>query len=70
MRDRPPPDVLAALLRHVRVSAGVFGRVELGAPWGAHLAGRDTVSLHHVLHGELFLDTAGGGASVTWAPGW
>ncbi len=59
MRDRPPPDVLAALLRHVRITAGVFGRVELGAPWGARLPPRDTVSLHHVLEGELWLDTAG-----------
>jgi AraC-like DNA-binding protein len=59
MRERPPPDVLAALLRHVRISAGVFGRVELGAPWGAHLPARDTVSLHHVVEGEVWLDVAG-----------
>jgi AraC-like DNA-binding protein len=58
MRDRPPPDVLAALLGHVRVTAGAFGRVELGAPWGARLPARDSVSLHHVLSGELWLDTA------------
>ncbi|GAB3850431.1 AraC family transcriptional regulator [Dactylosporangium cerinum] len=67
MRDRPAPDVLAALLRHVRISAVVFGRVELGAPWAARLPARDTVSLHHVLEGSLWLPEAG--AQVQVGPG-
>ncbi|MEV8633607.1 AraC family transcriptional regulator [Streptosporangium sp. NPDC051023] len=59
MRDRPVADVLGALLRHVRITTGVFGRIELGAPWGAKLGPRDTVSLHHLLEGEMWLELDG-----------
>jgi AraC-like DNA-binding protein len=52
-------DVLAAVLRHVRIEASLFGRIELGAPWGARIGRRDTVSLHHVLQGELWLELEG-----------
>ncbi|RLK60254.1 AraC-like DNA-binding protein [Actinokineospora cianjurensis] len=55
MRDGPG-DVLAALLRRVRIGVARFGRVELGAPWGVRLAERDTVSLHLVLDGDLWVD--------------
>ncbi|GLW92168.1 AraC family transcriptional regulator [Actinokineospora globicatena] len=55
MRDGPG-DVLAALLRQVRIGVARFGRVELGAPWGVRLAGRDTVGLHLVLDGDLWVD--------------
>ena len=59
MRERSPFDLVGTLLRHVRVDAARFGRVELGAPWGARVAARDTVSLHHLLDGELWLDVDG-----------
>ncbi|MEU4441841.1 AraC family transcriptional regulator [Actinosynnema sp. NPDC050801] len=59
MRERPPFDLVGTLLRHVRVDASRFGRVELGAPWGARMDARDTTSLHHVLDGELWLDVDG-----------
>src|SRR5689334_17462556 len=59
MRDRPA-DVLGALLRHVRIITSTFGRIELGAPWGARLAARDTVSLHHLTEGEMWLELDGG----------
>ncbi|GLZ42338.1 AraC family transcriptional regulator [Actinokineospora sp. NBRC 105648] len=50
--------MLGTLLRQVRVETSRFGRVELGAPWGARVGARDTVGLHHVLDGELWLDLA------------
>ncbi|MBG0822846.1 AraC family transcriptional regulator [Planomonospora sp. ID91781] len=59
MRDRPAPDVLDALLRHVRITASRYGRVELGAPWGMRVAARRTVFLHHLLEGELWLEVTG-----------
>lgn len=59
VRESSPFDLVGTLLRHVRVDASTFGRVELGAPWGARVAARDTVSLHHVLDGELWLEVGG-----------
>lgn len=59
MRDRPAADVLSALLRHVRITTSMFGRIELGAPWGAKLGPRDTVSLHHLLDGEMWVEAGG-----------
>ncbi|MER7133111.1 AraC family transcriptional regulator [Streptosporangium saharense] len=59
MRDRPAADVLGTLLRHVRITTSTFGRIELGAPWGAKLGPRDTVSLHHLLEGEMWLELDG-----------
>ncbi|MFF0575555.1 AraC family transcriptional regulator [Streptosporangium saharense] len=59
MRDRPPADVLGTLLRHVRITTSTFGRIELGAPWGAKLGPRGTVSLHHLLEGEMWLELDG-----------
>ncbi|WP_437284372.1 AraC family transcriptional regulator [Sorangium sp. So ce406] len=52
-------DVLTALLRHVRIETSLFGRIELGAPWGARLGRRDAVLLHHVLEGEMWLELDG-----------
>ncbi|WP_283136056.1 AraC family transcriptional regulator [Rhizohabitans arisaemae] len=59
MRDRPRPDVLSALLRRVRITTSAFGRIELGAPWGFRIGPRDTVVLHHVLDGEMWLGLDG-----------
>jgi AraC family transcriptional activator of mtrCDE len=59
MRDRSAPDVLTAVLRHVRISTSHLARVELGAPWGVRLPPRDTVSLHHVLSGNDWLTGIG-----------
>ena len=56
MRVHPGPDALGALLRHLRITTSRFGRIELGAPWGVRVGARDTVSLHHVLEGELWLE--------------
>ncbi|MFJ4771048.1 AraC family transcriptional regulator [Streptomyces uncialis] len=56
IRDRSRPDVLGTLLGRIRVATGRFGRVELGAPWGVRLGPRDTVTLHHPLDGEMWLD--------------
>ncbi|XXY53165.1 AraC family transcriptional regulator [Sorangium sp. So ce269] len=53
------PDVLTALLRHVRIETSRFGRIELGAPWGARVGRRELVSLHHVLEGEMWLELDG-----------
>ncbi|WP_437722151.1 AraC family transcriptional regulator [Sorangium sp. So ce861] len=53
------PDVLTALLRHVRIEASLFGRVELGAPWGARVGRRELVLLHHLLEGEMWLELDG-----------
>ncbi|WP_437524590.1 AraC family transcriptional regulator [Sorangium sp. So ce726] len=50
------PDVLTALLRHVRIETSLFGRVELGAPWGARIGPREIVLLHHLLEGEMWLE--------------
>ncbi|MBM7770980.1 AraC-like DNA-binding protein [Actinokineospora baliensis] len=55
MRDGPG-DVLSTLLRQVRIGVARFGRVELGAPWGVRLAQRDTVSMHLLLQGDLWVD--------------
>jgi AraC family transcriptional activator of mtrCDE len=63
MRDSPAPDVLTAVLRHIRITTGHLGRIELGAPWGVRVAAHDTVSLHHVQAGEGWL-TCGGGETV------
>jgi len=49
-------DVLTALLRHVRIETSLFGRIELGAPWGARIGRRETVLLHHVLEGEMWFE--------------
>jgi hypothetical protein len=49
MRDSPGPDVLTAVLRHIRITTGHLGRIELGAPWGVRVGEQNTVSLHHVL---------------------
>lgn len=59
MRDRPAADVLGTLLHHVRITTSTFGRIELGAPWGARVGPRDTVSLHHLLEGEMWLELDG-----------
>jgi len=59
MRDRSAPDVLTAVLRHVRITTSHLARVELGTPWGVRLRPRDAVSLHHVLTGELWLTCNG-----------
>jgi len=58
MRDRSDPDVLTTVLRHIRITTSRLARVELGAPWGVRVGPRDTVSLHHVLTGELWLACA------------
>jgi AraC family transcriptional activator of mtrCDE len=55
MRDRSAPDVVSAVLRHVRITTSHLARVELGAPWGVRLRPRETVSMHHVLAGEFWL---------------
>ncbi|MDC0719096.1 AraC family transcriptional regulator [Nannocystis bainbridge] len=52
-------DVLTTLLRHVRIETTQFGRIELGAPWGARIGPRDTVDLHHVLDGVVWLEHGG-----------
>ncbi|MFY0535918.1 cupin domain-containing protein [Nannocystis pusilla] len=44
-------DILTTLLRHVRIETTQFGRIELGAPWGARIGAHDRVDLHHVLAG-------------------
>ncbi|GIE35457.1 AraC family transcriptional regulator [Actinoplanes italicus] len=67
MRDRPAPDVLTAVLRHIRITTGHLGRIELGAPWGVRVAAHDTVSLHHVLAGEGWLTC--GGDEIAVRPG-
>jgi AraC family transcriptional activator of mtrCDE len=59
MRDSPGPDVLTAVLRHIRITTGHLGRIELGAPWGVRVGEQNTVSLHHVLTGECWLTCAG-----------
>jgi AraC family transcriptional activator of mtrCDE len=59
MRESPAPDVLTAVLRHLRITASDLGRVELGAPWGVRAGPRDGVSLHHVLTGTAWLTCAG-----------
>lgn len=68
MRDGPPSDapsdVLTALLGRLRVTTSRFGRVELGAPWAARIGSRGTVSLHHLLEGELWLEVEGDGVQV------
>lgn len=51
-------DVFSALLRHVRIEASRFGRIELGAPWAARLGPRGSVTLHYLLEGELWLTLA------------
>jgi AraC family transcriptional regulator, activator of mtrCDE len=56
MRNRPMADVLGALLHHVRITTSRFGRIELGAPWGARVGSRATIALHHLLDGELWLE--------------
>jgi AraC family transcriptional regulator, activator of mtrCDE len=43
----------------VRVEASFFGRIELGAPWGARLASSDALALHHVVEGEMWLALEG-----------
>lgn len=53
------PDILTALLRHVRIETSLFGRVELGAPWGARVGQRDTVLVHYLLEGEMWLELDG-----------
>ncbi|MGX2997191.1 AraC family transcriptional regulator [Streptomyces sp. JNUCC 64] len=59
LRDRSRPDVLGTLLGRIRVATGRFGRVELGAPWGTRMGPRDTVTLHHPLEGEMWLEAEG-----------
>ncbi|WP_437730208.1 AraC family transcriptional regulator [Sorangium sp. So ce1335] len=53
------PDVLTALLRHVRIETSLFGRIELGAPWGARVGRREAVLLHHLVEGEMWLELDG-----------
>ncbi|MFF2024609.1 AraC family transcriptional regulator [Streptomyces sp. NPDC058171] len=67
MRDRSGPDALGTLLDRIRVGTGRFGRIELGAPWGVRVGPRDTVTLHHLLDGEMWLDV--GGRTVRIGPG-
>ncbi|PCC73683.1 AraC-type DNA-binding protein [Nannocystis exedens] len=52
-------DILTTLLRHVRIETTQFGRIELGAPWGARIGAHDGVDLHHVLAGALWLEHDG-----------
>lgn len=59
MRDRSAGAALDTLLSRVRVETSRFGRIELGAPWGVRMGPRDTVTLHHLLAGELWLDLEG-----------
>ncbi|MGV9316687.1 AraC family transcriptional regulator [Streptomyces sp. NPDC003691] len=59
MRNRSRPDALGTLLDRVRVGTGRFGRIELAAPWGVRVGTRDTVTLHHPLTGEMWLDASG-----------
>ncbi|MEU5402856.1 AraC family transcriptional regulator [Streptomyces sp. NPDC005963] len=59
IRDRSRPDALATLLSRIRVGTGRFGRIELGAPWGVRMGPRDTVTLHHPLDGEMWLEADG-----------
>lgn len=75
MRDSSAPDVLAAILRRIRITTSRLARVELGTPWGVRLGPRDTVALHHVLTGGFWLTAdrleiaAGPGDLVIVAPG-
>ncbi|MEU0688815.1 AraC family transcriptional regulator [Streptomyces uncialis] len=64
LRDRSGPDALGTLLGRIRVGTARFGRVELGAPWGVRMGPRDTVTLHHPLDGEMWLDAEGRTARI------
>jgi AraC family transcriptional activator of mtrCDE len=52
-------DALATILRHVRIEASLFGRIELGAPWGARLPPAAEIAIHHLLEGEMWLEIEG-----------
>lgn len=59
IRDRSTAAALDTVLSRVRVEASRFGRIELGAPWGVRMGPRDTVALHYLLAGEIWLDLDG-----------
>jgi len=48
-------DVLADVLRQLRVEGSVQGRLELGAPWGFYVDQLDSASFHILLRGSAYL---------------
>jgi AraC-like DNA-binding protein/mannose-6-phosphate isomerase-like protein (cupin superfamily) len=54
-------DVMAALLRDVRVSSTVYCRSDMGAPWGFGVRARDQAAFHAVASGRCWLEVEGEG---------
>lgn len=52
-------DVLSDVLGLVRIHSQVYGRLELGAPWGIRTAANDHVAFYVVSRGSCWLDCAG-----------
>jgi AraC-like DNA-binding protein len=67
--DRPAvqdaqPDVLAQVLESARLTTLVYGRFELGAPWGIRLPDTDAAHIYVVARGGAVLEPKGAPAVV------
>ena len=69
LTDRPATDVLAELLDTLRLATIMYGRFELGAPWGIQLPDDDVAHLVVVGRGAARLDVAGADRPVVLEAG-
>jgi len=71
LADRPGPadagatDILGDLLASLRMTTLVYGRIELGAPWGLRFPAQpDAASLYLLVRGSALLEPSAGGVTV------